>query len=126
MIWSNLDSVYFIGAGGIGMSALARYFVSQGKQVAGYDRVSTPLTDQLSREGVEICFEDRSVLIPEVFRDADRTLVIYTPAVPKDHQQLNYFRKRGFRVIKRSAALGEILVGPAPIGKPPFQPCWHI
>jgi len=108
MIWSNLDSVYFIGAGGIGMSALARYFVSQGKQVAGYDRVSTPLTDQLSREGVEICFEDRSVLIPEVFRDADRTLVIYTPAVPKDHQQLNYFRKRGFRVIKRSAALGEI------------------
>ncbi len=58
MIWTNLDSVYFIGAGGIGMSALARYFVSQGKQVAGYDRVSTTLTDQLSREGVEICFED--------------------------------------------------------------------
>lgn len=108
MIWTNLNSVYFIGAGGIGMSALARYFVSQGKQVAGYDRVSTPLTDQLSREGVEICFEDRSVLIPEVFRNPDRTLVIYTPAVPKDHQQLNYFRKHGFRVFKRSAALGDI------------------
>ena len=108
MIWTNLDSVYFIGAGGIGMSALARYFVSQGKQVAGYDRVSTTLTDQLSREGVEICFEDRSVLIPEVFRNPDRTLIIYTPAVPKDHQQLNYFRKRGFRVIKRAAVLGEI------------------
>lgn len=108
MMWANLDSVYFVGAGGIGMSALARYFVSIGKQVAGYDRVSTALTDQLSREGVEILFEDRSVLIPEVFRDADRTLVIYTPAVPKDHQQLGYFRSRGFRVIKRSAALGEI------------------
>ncbi len=108
MIWANLDSVYFIGAGGIGMSALARYFLSLGKQVAGYDRVSTALTDQLTREGVKIFFEDRSVLIPEVFRNPERTLVIYTPAVPKDHAQLNYFRKRGFRVIKRSVALGEI------------------
>ncbi len=56
MIWANLDSVYFIGAGGIGMSALARYFVSQGKQVAGYDRVSTRLTDKLALEGIELCF----------------------------------------------------------------------
>ena len=108
MIWSNLDSVYFIGAGGIGMSALARYFLSQGKHVAGYDRVSTPLTDQLSREGIDLHFEDRSVLIPEMFRNPERTLVIYTPAVPEKHQQLNYFRKRGFRVIKRSVALGEV------------------
>jgi UDP-N-acetylmuramate--alanine ligase len=108
MIWTNLDSVYFIGAGGIGMSALARYFVSQGKRVAGYDRVSTALTDKLSREGVVINFEDKSVLIPEAFRNPERTLVIYTPAVPKNHQQLNYFRKHGFRVIKRAAALGEI------------------
>jgi UDP-N-acetylmuramate--alanine ligase len=108
MIWANLDSVYFIGIGGIGMSALARYFVSQGKEVAGYDRVSTSLTDQLTREGVEIIFEDRSVLIPDQFRNPDRTLIIFTPAVPEHHQQLDYFRRRGFRVIKRAVALGEV------------------
>lgn len=108
MIWKNLDSVYFIGIGGIGMSALARYFVSQGKEVAGYDRVTTSLTDQLSREGINIHFEDRSVLIPDAFRNPERTLVIYTPAVPEQNQQLNYFRKRGFRVIKRAVALGEV------------------
>ncbi len=108
MIWANLNTVYFVGVGGIGMSALARYFVSQGKSVAGYDRVSTVLTDQLHREGVDICFEDRSQLIPKAFRNPERTLVVYTPAVPEDHQQLNYFRKGGFRVIKRSVALGEV------------------
>ncbi len=108
MIWANLNNVYFIGVGGIGMSALARYFVSQDKAVAGYDRVSTVLTDHLAREGVDICFEDRSQLIPKPFRNPERTLVIYTPAIPGDHQQLNYFRKGGFRVIKRSVALGEV------------------
>ena len=108
MIWTNLDSVYFIGVGGIGMSALARYFVSQGKAVAGYDRVSTTLTDQLVREGIDIHFEDRSRLIPSAFRNPERTLVIYTPAVPEKHQQLNFFRNGGFRVIKRSVALGEV------------------
>jgi UDP-N-acetylmuramate--alanine ligase len=108
MIWTNLDSVYFIGVGGIGMSALARYFVSQGKAVAGYDRVSTVLSDQLHREGVDIYFEDRSQLIPKAFRNPERTLVIYTPAVPEDNQQMNYFRRGGFRVIKRSVALGEV------------------
>jgi UDP-N-acetylmuramate--alanine ligase len=108
MIWTNLDNVYFIGVGGIGMSALARYFVSQGKEVAGYDRVSTTLTDQLVREGIDIYFEDMSQLIPKTFRNPERTLVIYTPAVPENHQQLNYFRKGGFRVIKRSVALGEV------------------
>lgn len=108
MIWSNLDSVYFIGAGGIGMSALARYFVSQGKEVSGYDRVSTRLTDALTREGVAIHFDDLEELIPPAFRKPDRTLVIYTPAVPDNHAQLNYFRKRGFRLIKRSVALGEV------------------
>ncbi|HER09233.1 MAG TPA: UDP-N-acetylmuramate--L-alanine ligase [Bacteroides sp.] len=108
MIWKNLDSVYFIGIGGIGMSALARYFLSQGKEVAGYDRVTTSLTDHLIREGIDIHFEDRSVLIPDVFRNPERTLVIYTPAVGEQNQQLNYFRKRGFRVIKRAVALGEV------------------
>ena len=108
MIWTNLNSVYFIGVGGIGMSALARYFLSQGKEVAGYDRVSTALTDKLSREGIDIHFEDQPVLIPAAFRNPERTLVIYTPALPEQHQQLDYFRKRGFRVIKRSVALGEV------------------
>jgi len=108
MIWSNLDSVYFIGAGGIGMSALARYFVSQGKEVSGYDRVSTRLTDALTREGITIHFDDLEELIPSVFRKPDRTLVIYTPAIPASHAQLNYFRRRGFRLIKRSVALGEV------------------
>jgi len=108
MIWKNLDSVYFIGIGGIGMSALARYFLSQGKEVAGYDRVSTSLTDRLAAEGISINFEDRSVLIPEAFRNPERALVIYTPAVSEKNQQLNYFRKRGFRVIKRAVALGEV------------------
>jgi UDP-N-acetylmuramate--alanine ligase len=108
MIWINLDNVYFIGVGGIGMSALARYFVSQGKAVAGYDRVSTTLTDQLVREGIDICFEDMSQLIPKNFRNPERTLVVYTPAIPDDHQQLNYFRRGGFRVIKRAVALGEV------------------
>ena len=85
MIWVNLDSVYFIGVGGIGMSALARYFLSQRKEVAGYDRVSTSLTDMLEREGIDIYFEDRSVLIPDAFRNPERTLVIYTPAVSEKH-----------------------------------------
>ncbi len=90
------------------MSALARYFLSQGKDVAGYDRVSTPLTDRLMREGIDIHFEDSSKLIPDGFRNPERTLVIYTPAVPEHHQELSYFRKRGFRVIKRAVALGEV------------------
>ena len=90
------------------MSALARYFVSQGKQVAGYDRVSTTLTDKLAREGIDVHFEDRSVLIPEAFRNPERTLVIYTPAVPEITSSSIISAKRGFRVIKRSAALGEI------------------
>src|SRR6056297_972634 len=108
MMWINLDSVYFVGIGGIGMSALARFFRSQGKHVAGYDRVSTSLTDQLAREEIDIHFDDSTTLIPSEFRDPERTLVIYTPAVQDDHYELSYFRKRGFRVIKRSAALGEV------------------
>lgn len=108
MMWINLDSVYFVGIGGIGMSALARFFHSRGKNVAGYDRTSTPLTDQLIREKIDIHFVDKSTLIPSEFKDPDRTLVIYTPAVPENNQELNYFRNNGFRVIKRSVALGEV------------------
>ena len=90
------------------MSALARYFVSQSKKVAGYDRVSTKLTDELMREGINIHFEDRTSFIPKDYKDPERTLVIYTPAIPESSRELDYFRKRGFRIIKRAAALGEV------------------
>src|SRR6056297_439707 len=108
MMWSNLDSVYFVGIGGIGMSALARFFKVREKHVAGYDRVSGALTDQLMREEIDIHFIDNVALIDDAFKDPERTLVIYTPAVPETHEELNYFRKHGFRVIKRSVALGEV------------------
>lgn len=108
MMWANLDSVYLIGIGGIGMSALARYFQTIGKLVAGYDRISTALTDQLTRENIDIHFIDKPALIPDVYKDPERTLIIYTPAVPDTNIELNFFRKHGFRVIKRSAALGEV------------------
>jgi UDP-N-acetylmuramate--alanine ligase len=108
MIWKNLDSVYFVGIGGIGMSGLARFFQKRGKNVAGYDRTSTALTDQLAREKINIHFTDQPALIPAAFKDPERTLVIFTPAVPEQSGELQYFRKRGFRVIKRSVALGEL------------------
>jgi len=108
MIWTNLDSVYFVGIGGIGMSALARFFRSRGKEVAGYDRTSTALTDQLAREQITIHFEDHPSRIPSAFRNPERTLVIWTPAVPETNLELKYFRNNGFRVIKRSTALGEL------------------
>jgi UDP-N-acetylmuramate--alanine ligase len=108
MIWKNLDSVYFVGIGGIGMSGLARFFQTRGKNVAGYDRTSTALTDQLAREKIDIHFTDQPALIPQAFKDPERTLVVFTPAVPEQSSELQYFRKRGFRVIKRSVALGEL------------------
>ncbi len=108
MIWKNLDSVYFVGIGGIGMSALARFFLKRGKNVAGYDRTSTALTDQLAREGVDVHFIDKPSNIPSSFREPEDTLVIYTPAVPEYCSELQFFRSRGFRVIKRSVALGEV------------------
>jgi UDP-N-acetylmuramate--alanine ligase len=107
-MWINLDSVYFIGIGGIGMSALARFFQTKGKHVAGYDRSSTALTDQLTRENIDIHFIDKPALISSEFKDPERTLVIYTPAIPEDSKELHYFRGKGFRVIKRSVALGEV------------------
>jgi UDP-N-acetylmuramate--alanine ligase len=107
-MWVNLNNVYFIGIGGIGMSALARFFKTHGKAVAGYDRTSTGLTDELMREDIDIHYIDKPALIPIPFRDPDRTLVIYTPAVPEDSHELAYFRNNGFRVIKRSVALGEV------------------
>lgn len=104
--------VYFIGAGGIGMAALERYYLSQGMDVAGYDRTPTALTDELQREGVAISFVDSTDTIPEAFRTpSDDTLVIYTPAIPKDSPILRHFADGGYKLMKRAQALGEITRG---------------
>lgn len=105
---NDISSVYFIGAGGIGMSALIRYFLARGKRVAGYDRTPSALTGKLKTEGVALHFDDDEACIPEVFRDKDTTLVVYTPAVPDSHSELTYFRCNGFKVLKRSQTLGLI------------------
>ncbi|GAD04784.1 UDP-N-acetylmuramate--alanine ligase [Porphyromonas crevioricanis] len=103
-----MKRVYFIGIGGIGMSAIARYFSFKGMEVAGYDLTSTPLTDKLKGEGIAVHFEDKPELIPPSFRDVEETLVVYTPAVPPSHQELTYFREGGYKVLKRAEVLGEI------------------
>ena len=104
----DFDSLYFVGAGGIGMAALERYFLAQGKRVAGYDRTPSELTEALEQEGVHIDFDEDPDLIPEDCRDPKRTLVVYTPAVPDSHKGLTYFRENGFEVVKRAALLGVI------------------
>ena len=105
---NKVTSVYFIGAGGIGMSALIRYFQAKGKIVAGYDRTPSLLTDQLAEEGVDIHFTDDVTLIPDEFLDKNKTLVVYTPAVPSWHTELAFFREKGFTLLKRSEVLGLI------------------
>ena len=102
------NKYFFIGAGGIGMANLERYFLSLGCKVAGYDRTSSPLTHELEKEGVELFYEDDAALIPDAFRDADTTTVVYTPAVPQDSVLITWFRNNGFNLIKRAAVLGEI------------------
>ena len=104
----SYKSVYFVGAGGIGMSALVRYCLSKGLRVAGYDRTATPLTAQLQQEGAELFFEESASLIPSYCRDKEDTLVVYTPAIPHDHEGLNYFIDNHFEVIKRAKLLGLI------------------
>ena len=106
---NEVHKVYFLGVGGIGMSALARYFISRGKLVAGYDRTSTPLTDQLTREGIDIHFEDDLSLIPEIFKNKSDTLIVYTPAIPASHSEFQYFGKQGFNCMKRAQVLGIIM-----------------
>ena len=107
----NNKSIYFVGIGGIGMSALARYFMHEGYRVGGYDRTPSPLTEQLEQEGASIHYEDNIELIAPEFRDPSSTRVIYTPAVPADHTELCYFREGGFEVIKRSQMLGLLCEG---------------
>ena len=105
---ADYPAVYFIGVGGIGMSALARYFMFHGKKVAGYDRVESDLTRQLNAEGADIHYEDRVDKIPKLFKNKRDTLVIFTPAVPEDHSEGVYFCQNDFTVLKRAEVLGEI------------------
>lgn len=104
----TMKSVYFIGAGGIGMSALERYFLSKGLVVAGYDRTSCELTEELRAEGADIHYEDNPDLIPEACKDRDNTLVVYTPAIPATHKELTFFRENGFDIQKRAQVLGTL------------------
>jgi UDP-N-acetylmuramate--alanine ligase len=102
------SNIYMIGIGGIGMSALARYFIAGGWHVAGYDRVSTSLTEELEAEGADIHYDEQPEMVEAVYRDSKETLVVYTPAVPGDNTELNYFRQEDFTVLKRSEVLGMI------------------
>ena len=97
---------YFVGVGGIGMSALARYFNRQGWQVAGYDKTPSDLTSLLEQEGIDVHYIDLGEDIPMAFKAKEDTLVVYTPAIPKDHGELNYFKREGFHLLKRSEVLG--------------------
>ena len=104
-------NVYFLGIGGIGMSALARYFLHGGYAVAGYDRTPSHLTGELEAEGAAVHYEDDVRLIPEGFLDPKKTMVVYTPAVPQDHGEYRYFREHGFCVEKRSQFVRQIRPG---------------
>lgn len=105
---TKYNSIYFVGAGGIGMAALERFFLSLGKKVAGYDRTPTELTRKLIEEGVEIVFDENADLIPDYCLDKESTLVVYTPAVPQSHEGLQYFTTNGFTIMKRAQVLGLI------------------
>ncbi|WP_299114325.1 UDP-N-acetylmuramate--L-alanine ligase [uncultured Winogradskyella sp.] len=103
-----INNVYFIGIGGIGMSAIARYFVANGKQVAGYDKTASDITRALQDLNIYIHFNDNIIEINPKYLNKEDTLVVYTPAIPKNHSELNYFNSNGFKVLKRSEVLGEI------------------
>lgn len=105
---TQIQSLYFVGAGGIGMSALIRYFLTKGKRVAGYDKTPSGLTEALNEEGTEIHYTDDISLIPDYCRQPENTLVVYTPAVPENHSELSWFRENGFEIMKRARVLGEI------------------
>lgn len=104
----TIKSVYFVGAGGIGMSALVRYFLSKGKNVAGYDKTPSDLTETLIKEGADIHYDDDINMIPYNCKDKETTLVVFTPAVPDTHRELSYFRNNGFEIMKRAQVLGII------------------
>ena len=104
----DIKAVYFVGAGGIGMSALARYFMSRGLVVAGYDKTPSVLTHQLEKEGMVIHYDENTDEIPHACRDKASCLVIYTPAIPATHKELCYFRENGFEIQKRAQVLGTL------------------
>lgn len=104
----DIKAVYFVGAGGIGMSAIARYFIRKGMVVAGYDKTPSELTKQLEREGALLHYEENIDEIPHACRDPKQCLVIYTPAIPAEHKELQYFRANGFTVEKRAQVLGTL------------------
>lgn len=105
---NKFTKYYFLGIGGIGMSAIARYFRSQGCEVAGYDKTPTKLTDDLQAEGITITFDEAVQQIPEAYLNSKRTMVVLTPAIPEQHPQLQYFREHSFTILKRSQVLGNI------------------
>ncbi|NMA73931.1 MAG: UDP-N-acetylmuramate--L-alanine ligase [Bacteroidales bacterium] len=108
MTLENFKNIYFIGIGGIGMSALARYFLFHGKNVGGYDRTSTLLTEKLIDEGADIHFQDEIDSIPQIFKNKEDTLVIYTPAIPSNHMEFTFFQNKHFILKKRAEVLGLI------------------
>ena len=105
---NHIKAVYFIGAGGIGMSALVRYFLHRGLTVAGYDKTPSELTHRLIQEGASIHYEENIDLIPEACKDPSQCLVVYTPAIPAEHLEFQYFRKHGFEIQKRAQVLGTL------------------
>jgi len=104
----DIKAVYFVGAGGIGMSAIARYFLKRGLVVAGYDKTPSDLTRQLEREGMLIHYEENVEAIPHACRQPQSCLVVYTPAIPSEHQELVWFRENGFDIQKRAQVLGTL------------------
>lgn len=104
----QIKAVYFVGIGGIGMSAIARYFISRSVVVAGYDKTRTELTEQLCKEGAQVHYEDNVELIPMQCRDKENTLVVFTPAIPSDHSELTFFREQDFVIQKRAQVLGTL------------------
>ena len=102
----EIKSVYFVGAGGIGMSALVRYFLTKGYNVAGYDKTPSELTEKLIEEGAKIHYEENVEDIDSCFKQKDSTLIVYTPAIPAEHKEMVYFRERGFEIQKRAQVLG--------------------
>jgi UDP-N-acetylmuramate--alanine ligase len=104
----NYEHIYFVGIGGIGMSNLARYFKTRGKEVAGYDKTASPLTLQLESEGIDVHYTEDTAAIPVEFLNPATTLVVRTPAVPEDHAELLFFHKNGYKVLKRAQVLGEV------------------
>uniref|UniRef100_A0AB33J248 UDP-N-acetylmuramate--L-alanine ligase n=2 Tax=unclassified Prevotella TaxID=2638335 RepID=A0AB33J248_9BACT len=104
----DIKAVYFVGAGGIGMSAIARYFINKGLVVAGYDKTPSALTQRLEKEGMLVHYEENIDEIPHACKKPESTLVIFTPAIPESHQELTYFRQNGFEVQKRAQVLGTL------------------